>query len=195
MQHCLWSLIISARNQQLKFHEGFGQRRKWKERRPYISCRTNFSCTTFRRNGKFAGSGTPRLSEDRIFSVFSQMNTLKKQLTSKVPVPVCRGQGIAWNTGISKILVFRVIHGVLQLYSYKLQSLQQLMPDDVAKWMFICSGVRLSRVYRNSPSSLVKMKDTIRHEFSCIQLEILHAAVSGVIIPLQTVICGNGVDT
>ena len=37
--------------------------------------------------------------------------------------------------GILKISVFRILHGVLQLYPYKLQLHQQLPPDDVAKRM------------------------------------------------------------
>ncbi|GFQ79033.1 hypothetical protein TNCT_715501 [Trichonephila clavata] len=47
----------------------------------------------------------------------------------------------------------------------------------------------MSQVYHNSPSSLVEMKDAIRHEFSCIQPKILHAEMDGVITRLQTVIC------
>ena len=43
-----------------------------------------------------------------------------------------------------------------------------------------------------APSFLVELKDAIRDEFSCIQPEMLHAAVNGVITRLQTVICGVG---
>ncbi|GFS92974.1 uncharacterized protein TNCV_1886271 [Trichonephila clavipes] len=52
-------------------------------------------------------------------------------------------------------------------------------------WGYIKSGVN-----RNSPS-LVELKDAICYEFSCIQLEKLHAVVSVVITHLQTVICGD----
>ncbi|GFQ92572.1 uncharacterized protein TNCT_185611 [Trichonephila clavata] len=48
------------------------------------------------------------------------------------------------------------------------------------------------RVNLNIPSSLVELKDAIRHEFSCSQPEMLHAVVNGVITRLQTVICGDG---
>ena len=54
---------------------------------------------------------------------------------SRVPVPVYNGREVALNAGILKRLVFRVIHGVLRLQLYKLQSLQQLWPDSVAKRM------------------------------------------------------------
>ena len=52
------------------------------------------------------------------------------------------------------------------------------------------SGVTF-QVYRNSPSSLVEL-NSIRHEFSCIQPEMLHAAVNYVITRLQNNICGDG---
>ena len=38
-----------------------------------------------------------------------------------------------------------------------------------------------SRVFHNSPSSLVELKNAIRHEFSCIEADMLHAEVNGVI--------------
>ncbi|GFU20027.1 hypothetical protein TNCV_1191711 [Trichonephila clavipes] len=53
------------------------------------------------------------------------------------------------------------------------------------------SGVK-SRVNRSSSSALVKFNDAIRHEFSCIQPEMLHVVVDGVITGLQTVVRGNG---
>ena len=62
------------------------------------------------------------------------MNTLREQLTSVVQVPVCSGP-VTRNSGIPKTFVFRILHVVLQLYSYKLQSLQLLLPDDAAKRM------------------------------------------------------------
>ena len=71
-------------------------------------------------------SDAPRLSEIRISSVFSQMNTLRKQSTSGIPVPVCSRWEVARNTIILKTSVFTILHGVLQFYIYKLQSLQQL---------------------------------------------------------------------
>ena len=41
----------------------------------------------------------------------------------------------------------------------------------------------------------MELEDAIRHELSCIQPEMLHAAVNGVTILLQTVICGDAGHT
>ena len=45
---------------------------------------------------------------------------------------------------------------------------------------------------RHSPSSLVKMKATIRHKYSCIKSEKLHIALNVAITHLQTAIFGGG---
>ena len=80
-------------------------------------------------------NGAERLSEARTSSVVSEMNTLRKQSTSAVKVPMYSGQDVARNTGTPKTSEFRILHGVLQLYLYKLQSLQQLLPYVTAKRM------------------------------------------------------------
>ena len=77
----------------------------------------------------------PRLSEVPTSSAVSQMNTWRKQLTSRVSVPAHSGREVARNTDTPKTSVLRILHGVLELCSYKLQSLQQLLPDDTAKRM------------------------------------------------------------
>ncbi|GFW02098.1 hypothetical protein TNCV_4854381 [Trichonephila clavipes] len=76
-------------------------------------------------------SGAPRLLEVCTSSVVSQMNALREQSSRGVPVYSIRE--VAQNTNISKTPVFRILHGVLQLYPYKLQSLQQLQLDNAAK--------------------------------------------------------------
>ncbi|GFY40646.1 hypothetical protein TNIN_100741 [Trichonephila inaurata madagascariensis] len=77
-------------------------------------------------------SGAPRLSEVCTSSVVSQMNNTSRELSTR-GVPVYSRQEFAQNTDISNTSVFRILHSVLQLYPYKLQSLQQLMPNDAAK--------------------------------------------------------------
>ena len=69
-------------------------------------------------------SGGPWLSEVRISRVVSQMNTLREQSRSGLPVPVCSGREVSQNMGIQKTSVFRILNGLLQMYPYKLQSLQ-----------------------------------------------------------------------
>ena len=63
------------------------------------------------------------------------MNTLREQSMSRVSVLISRGREVLRNTGIPKTSVFCFLHNVLQLYSYKLLFLQQLLPDDAAKRM------------------------------------------------------------
>ena len=79
--------------------------------------------------------GAPRLAEVRTSSKVSQMNNLREQSMNGLPVPVCSRQEVARNTDKQKTSAFLILHGVLQLYLYKLQSLQQLLPDDAAKPM------------------------------------------------------------
>lgn len=74
-------------------------------------------------------SGAPCLSEVRTPDVTSQMDTQREQSTSAVS----SAREVARITGIPKTSVFRILHGVLQLYPYKLQSLHQLLPNDTAK--------------------------------------------------------------
>ncbi|GFR33034.1 hypothetical protein TNCT_589131 [Trichonephila clavata] len=54
-----------------------------------------------------------------------------------------------------------------------------------ASWLW---GYIKPQVYSNSPSSLVELNDAIRNEFSCIQPEMLHVAVDGVITRLRFVV-------
>ena len=61
------------------------------------------------------------------------MNTFREHSTSGVPIPVCSRRDVARNADIPKTPVFRIRNGVLQVYSYKLQSHQQLWPDDAAE--------------------------------------------------------------
>ncbi|PRD35605.1 UNVERIFIED_CONTAM: hypothetical protein NCL1_11054 [Trichonephila clavipes] len=63
----------------------------------------------------------------------------------------------------------------------------KLTPVDFWLWGYVKSPVN-----RNNPSSLVELKVAICHEFSCVQPEMLHAVVNGVITRFQTVICGDG---
>ena len=53
-------------------------------------------------------------------------------------------------------------------------------PPDITSVYFSLWGYVKSRDYFNCPRSLVEMKDAIHHEFPCIQPEMLHAAVKGV---------------
>ena len=58
---------------------------------------------------------------------------------SGVPVPVCSTREIARSTGIPKISIFRILLGMLQLYPYKLQLVQKLLPDNAVKIMAFAS--------------------------------------------------------
>ena len=80
-------------------------------------------------------SGAPHLSEVRTCNVVSQMNTLRKQSPSGVSAPVYSGREVTKNTEMQKISVFRIFNGVSELYPYKLQLLQLLLPADAAKRM------------------------------------------------------------
>ena len=71
-------------------------------------------------------SGAPRLSEVRTSSVISEMNTLREESTSGVPASEYSGRELARSTSVPKTSVFPILHGVFQLYPYKLQSLQLL---------------------------------------------------------------------
>ena len=76
-----------------------------------------------------------RLLEIATSSVVPEMNTLKKQSTSRVAVPAYRGWEVLRNTGMRKTSLFRILHGVLKLYLYYLQLFWQLLPDIKAKQM------------------------------------------------------------
>ena len=104
----------------------------------------------------------------------SEMNTLRKQSTSGLPVPVCSGRGVARNMGIPKTSVFHILHGVLQLYPCILQSLQQLMPDDITKRMTFVSWA-LSELRKIPNDSSVSCGQT-RLVFHCLE-QLTHTTV------------------
>lgn len=73
--------------------------------------------------------GTPCLSESPTSAVASQMDTLNKQVTNEVSSV----RKVQKTTGIPKTSVFRILHDVLNLCPYKLQSLNQFLPNVTAK--------------------------------------------------------------
>ncbi|GFW07263.1 uncharacterized protein TNCV_3694561 [Trichonephila clavipes] len=56
-----------------------------------------------------------------------------------------------------------------------------LWPPNLTPIDFWLWGYVESQVYCSSPASIVELKDAIYHEFSCIQPEMSHAAVNGII--------------
>ncbi|GFS70050.1 uncharacterized protein TNCV_748211 [Trichonephila clavipes] len=123
--------------------------------------------------------------------------------------------------GLPPSSVRNILRRILQLYPYKLQSCDELLPTDTAQreafakedrivsrrckypWpprspdlkpaVFWLWGYLKSHVYLSGPSSMSELNDAIRREVSSKHPDMLHSAVAGFVTRLECLLpCGGG---